>query len=206
MPEGEVGSLHLTASPIPSKSQPNFYSAKLYSTTKPSNAHVINTHDTLTLRTACAEGIDCDGAGDVMVVEGFADVGDGSTAVDVALLKVGIEVRIVLLVYKLDVTPREEVGAVEGEDGSGTDADVEAVDGIGGGDVFADGSKTPELAHDANVANAPKKEAGTSPRKSTTEPVADTFVYGNATAVASETGGPVAQFGPTLSDTTVEIT
>ena len=56
------------------------------------------------------------------------------------------------------------------------------------------------------MANAPKKEAGTSPRKSTIEPVADTLVYGNATAVASETGDPVAQFGPTLSDMTVEIT
>jgi hypothetical protein len=68
------------------------------------------------------------------------------------------------------------------------------------------GSKTAELAHDANVAKAPKKAEGTSPIKLTTDPVAVDTVYGNARPVASVTADPAVQSGATLSDIMVEIT
>ena len=74
--------------------------------------------------------------------------------------------------------------------------------------VFPDGSKTPKSAHEENGASMPSRLVGTAPRKLVTCPSAEALVNGTTAGVGkfSATGDAVAQFGATLSDTTVEMT
>ncbi|MCJ1391926.1 hypothetical protein MMC18_004793, partial [Xylographa bjoerkii] len=132
-------------------------------TIKPSNAQVINTQDTLTLLMPCAELIDCDGAGDIVVVEGFGEIEDemGGGWLDTGKAAAVLEMEtwtgmVLLLEGKLGPRLGEEASGDGAEDRDGIDVEIEGTDSTGaeGGEdadievkptIVADGGERDEV-------------------------------------------------------------